>query len=191
MHQKCLKLKLDIWLEVGPGVRPERLVRKYFLYWACPITKELNTYKRRQAIEQSSNLFSFLSGYNKKRFLLEGNQHDIQYIFYLLSRSELFFCICRKKKSAEWINLFRLLAYQMACHTLTFRYVFVDAITRSQTYVNTGGEGGMSSSPPSPRKKWENVWYQTIKKVSSHLRRQLEMLQALKSCERSICSRNF
>ena len=161
------------------------------MYWVCPIAKELNTYKRRQAIEQSSNLFSFLSGYNKKRFLLEGNQHDIQYIFYLLSRSELFFCICRKKKSAEWINLFRLLAYQMACHTLTFRYVFVDAITRSQTYVNTGGEGGMSSSPPSPRKKWENVWYQTIKKVSSHLRRQLEMLQALKSCERSICSRNF
>ena len=52
----------------------------------------------------------------------------------------------------------------MACHTLTFRYVFVDAITRSQTYVNTGGEGGMSSSPPSPRKKWEKCLISNYKK---------------------------
>ena len=51
--------------------------------------------------KQSSNpvtYLAFLVDITKKNLLLEGNQHDIQYIFYLLSRSELFFLYLPKKK---------------------------------------------------------------------------------------------
>ena len=81
---------------------------------------------------QSVTYLAFLVDITKFSSYREGNQHDIQYIFYL-SRSELFFVFV-EKKIGRMNEPLQITSIPNGMPYTNLRYVFGDAIARSQRF---------------------------------------------------------